>query len=549
MEQAKKTVVIGGVAGGASCAARLRRLDESAEIVMVERGPYISFANCGLPYHISGTIAKRSSLLVTTEEKFTSRFQTRVLSETEAVRILREKSAVILRDRKSGREWEESYDHLVLSPGGEPIRPPLPGIDLDGVFVMRSIPDLDRIMTFLTERAAKRATVIGGGFIGLEAAENLRERGLDVTIIEKAPQVMPIFDGEMAALLKQELSRHGIQTRLSVGIAGVEKSGDALLVQLDDRTSLETDIVILSIGVRPEVQLAKDAGLKLGPQGGIAVDTEMRTSDAKIFAVGDAVEAYSRVTETYQRVPLAGPANRQGRMVADAIAGRRVQYPGTLGTSIVKVFSLAAASVGLTEKQAKQNKVKHEVAWIHGRSHASYYPNAKPMTLKAVFSPDDGRILGAQVVGEDGVDKRIDVLATAVAAKMTVYDLEWLDLAYAPPFSSAKDPVNHLATVAANMLRGDHPTIRWDEIGRTNSQLVDVRTPEEYAKGTIPGAVNIPVDGLRNRLRELKKDQPIELFCAEGLRGYLAVRILNQNGFNARNMLGGIKLWQAALAQ
>jgi NADPH-dependent 2,4-dienoyl-CoA reductase/sulfur reductase-like enzyme len=482
----KKVLIIGGVAGGASCAARLRRLDEFCEITMIERGPYVSFANCGLPYHISGKIAERKSLIVTTQEKFNSRFNIKVLSRTEALKINRAAHSVQLIDLANQKTWEESYDFLVLSPGAEPIRPPIAGIDLPGVYVLRNIPDLDRIMKDLATNQVKKVAVIGAGFIGIETAENLRERNLDVTLIEKADQVMPLLDREISSLLATELREHGISVQTSKAVTAISTaSSPALSLQLDDGTSLAADLVILAIGVRPETVLAKEAGLEIGPQGGIFVDKQMRTSDENIFAVGDAVEVTYRVTGLKQRVPLAGPANRQGRLVADAIAGRSLSYPGTLGTSIVKVFNLAAASVGLSQRQAETAKLNFEVAWVHGKSHAGYYPDAQSMLLKLIFDRETGKIFGAQIVGQEGVDKRMDVLATAIYAELTVFDLEWLDLSYAPPFSSAKDPVNQLASVAAGMMRNDHPTARWSDVTRLLNEgymALDVRTPAENHK-------------------------------------------------------------------
>jgi len=521
-------------------------MDEQAQITLVERGPYISFANCGLPYHIGKVIPERESLLVQKAEGFSQRFGVTVLTRTEAVAIDPAKKTVTLRKVESGEETVEPYDELVLSPGAEPIRPPLPGVDLPGVHVLRNIPDLDRIVAQLEQGSVREAVVGGAGFIGLEVAENLAHRGVKVTVVELAAQVMPLFDAEMAAPLAHELALHGVEVRLGSGLQAVRKTNGRLTVDIATGEAVPADLVVLAIGVKPETTLAKQAGLKLGPQGGIQVDRQMRTSDPHIYAVGDAVEVFDRNSSQFARVPLAGPANRQGRLVADVIAGREARYPGTVGSSIVKVFDLVASSTGLSEKQAKKLGLEHDVVWVHGASHAGYYPGATPLTLKLLFAPKDGRVLGAQVVGREGVDKRIDVLATAVAAKMTVYDLEELDLAYAPPFSSAKDPVNHLAAVAANRLRGDHPTLRWDEmekVAKEGSLLLDVRTKDEFECGTIPGAVNIPVDELRARLAELPKDQPIAVFCQVGLRGYLATRILSQHGFKAANLLGGYKLW------
>jgi rhodanese-related sulfurtransferase len=392
--------------------------------------------------------------------------------------------------------------------------------------------------------------VVGAGFIGIETAENLRERGVGVTLVEKAGQVMPMLDPEMAAMLHEELEARGIDVLIGTGLAGIEATENGLRVRLDDGGVVDTQMVILSIGVKPELQLARAAGLTIGEQGGIVVDAQMRTSDPRIFAVGDAVEILNRVTGRTQRIALAGPANRQGRLVADVIAGRDVRYPGALGTSIVKVFGLAAASTGLTEQQARRAGVEYEVAWVHGSSHASYYPGAKPMTLKALFAPRDGRLLGAQAVGAEGVDKRMDVLATALYAGQTMFDLEWLDLSYAPPYSSAKDPVNQLATVAAGMLRGDHPSVRWYDVDdriAAGAQVIDVRSaPEVASLGTLPGAINVPIDELRSRLPEIPRDRDLLLLCEAGLRGYIAGRALSQRGYRVWNVLGGHKLYRAA---
>ncbi|MBA2661188.1 MAG: FAD-dependent oxidoreductase [Bradymonadaceae bacterium] len=543
---ARKVVIIGGVAGGASAAARLRRLDESAQIVMVERGPYISFANCGLPYHLSGAIASRDALVVTTAEAFEARFNVRVLTMTEAVSIDREQKIVSMRTLTTGELFEQSYDELILSPGAAPIRPPLPGLDAPGVFVLRDIPDLDRIMAYLSEQNVAHATVVGAGFIGIEVAENLVEAGITVRVIERGPQILPFLDEEFASLAAQQCRCKGIELCLNTSLSGVETVEGALEVVLADGARLATGLVLVAIGVVAESTLAKAAGLELGERGGIAVDAQMRTSDPHIFAVGDAVEVVDRVTG--KRLPkfLAGPANRQGRLAAEVIVGRSSTYPGALGTSIIKVFELAAACTGLSEKAAIAGGIAHRTAWIHAKDHASYYPGAKSLTLKAIFDPETGRLLGAQAVGYEGVDKRIDVLATAVAASMSVYDLEALDLAYAPPFSSAKDPVNQLGAVAAGMLRGDHPSVRWDELAQKldgGALLLDVRELDEVNRGSIAGARHLPLAKLREHLAEIPAYRPVIVFCQEGLRGYLATRILAQNGFDACNLLGGYRLW------
>lgn len=513
---------------------------------MVERGPYISFANCGLPYHISGKIEDREELILFTSEEFSERFNVRVLTRTEAMSIDSANREIELKDLATGRVFRESYDHLVLSPGAEPVRPPIPGVDLPGVLTLRNVPDLDRIMEYIRTQGVRSAVVVGGGFIGVETAENLIERGIETSLIERGPHVMGLLDSEIAAFLQTEMRSHGARLFTGVNLTAIREDGRRLVLTLEGRPDLTTDLVILAIGVKPETRLAASAGIKLGPQGGIAVDDRMRTSNPAIFAVGDAVEVRDRVTGAIGRVPLAGPANRQGRVVADVISGRDTRYRGTLGTSIVKVFGLAAASTGLSEKAAQRNNIPYEKAVIHSKSHAGYYPGAEQLMLKILFHPGDGGLLGAQVVGRESVDKRIDVLATALAAGWTVYDLEDLDLAYAPPFSSAKDPVNHVGTVAAGILRGDHPAISLDQLPRAKEEgafLLDVRSAEEFARGSIPGAQNIPVDQLRSNLARIPKDRKIVTYCEIGVRGYLAVRQLMQNNFDAANLLGGYRLW------
>jgi NADPH-dependent 2,4-dienoyl-CoA reductase/sulfur reductase-like enzyme/rhodanese-related sulfurtransferase len=551
MQQPEKIIIVGGVAGGASCAARLRRLSETAHITLVERGPYISFANCGLPYHLSGKIADRKQLLLFSPESFLARFNVEVAVNTEVIAINAANKCVDLKSGLSGRVSTHSYDHLVLSPGAEPILPSLPGMDLPGVFTLRTVPDLDRIMAYLAASKVRHATVVGAGFIGLEVVENLVERGVEVTVLERFARVMPALDEEMSAFLQDEMVAHGVQLVLGKGLQEIKAQDDGLSVGVEGQAPLQTQMVVLAMGVRPETQLAVAAGLKVGPQGGIAVDRSMRTSDPSIFAVGDAVEPYNRLTQSFGRVALAGPANRQGRLVAEVIVGRKNIYRGAMGTSIVRVFTLAAGSVGLSEIQAKRNKIDHQTVWVHAKAHASYYPDAHDVTLKLLFSPRDGKILGAQAIGRDGVDKRIDVVATALAGGLTVYDLEDLDLAYSPPFSGAKDPINQAGAVASGMLRGDHPSLRWDEVGMSGDAevlLLDVRTPGEFAQGTLANAVNLPVNDLRLHLGDLDKTKPVVAFCQVGLRGYVATRILLAHGFRVKNLLGGYKLWRVAHA-
>jgi len=550
-----KVVIIGGVAGGATAAARLRRNDERAEIVLIERGPFISFANCGLPYHISGAIPNREQLLVTSEARFKARYGVDVRSRTEAIAIDREAKTVLLRDLTTGTEREESYDRLLLSPGAGAIRPPLPGIESKRVFTLRDIPDLDRIMEHLRDASPRRAVVIGGGFIGLETAENLHERGIFTTLVEGAPQILAPFDPEMAAIVHAHMREKHVELYLGDKIERFEDKSDHTLVFLSSGKRLQADIVVLAIGVRPETTLARGAGLELGTTGGIKVDRRLRTSDPAIFAVGDAVEVTHWIDGHQALIPLAGPANRQARVVADNMLATdetaMIEYKGTLGTAVLKVFDLAAASTGLNEAWLTARGIPFRATITHGGSHASYYPGSMPISLKLLFAPD-GKILGAQAVGADGADKRIDVIASVIHAGGTVQDLTELELAYAPPFGSAKDPVNIAGYVASNVLNGSHEIIDWKTLRRDletapdGFQLVDVRTPEEFAISTLPRAKHIELDHLRERLGELDPEKPVVVFCQVGLRGYLAYRILKQRGFrHVRNLTGGIKtyLW------
>jgi tRNA 2-thiouridine synthesizing protein A len=548
-----KIIIIGGVAGGATAAARLRRLNERAEIILVERGPYISFANCGLPYHISGAIADRDKLLVTSEEMFEARYHVDVRSRTEALSVDRTARTVTLRDLDSGEETVESYDRLLLSPGAEVLKPPIPGIGSPRIFTLRNIPDLDRIMTSLSESKPRRAVVIGGGYIGLEVAENFHERGLFTTVVEGAPHVLAPFDDEMAAIVHAHMRDRSVELYLDDKVEHFEDRPDHTIVFLASGKRIQADIVVLAIGVRPEVKLARDAGLDLGVTGGIKVDEHLQTSDPAIFAVGDAIEVVNKVSGKQALIPLAGPANRQARIVADnmlAAEGAPLQsYGGTLGTAILKVFDLAAACTGLNETAVKALDIPYRATITHSGSHASYYPGSQQISLKLVYGLD-GTILGAQAVGIDGADKRIDVIATAIRAGLKVADLTELELAYAPPFGSAKDPVNVAGYVAENVLNGSHEIIGWRELrdllktDPASVQLVDVRTPEEFALRTLPGARNIELDFLRERIGELDPEKPLILFCQVGLRGYLAYRVLKQAGFkNVRNLTGGFKTY------
>lgn len=546
-----KILIIGGVAGGATAAARLRRNDESAQIVLIERGPYISFANCGLPYHISGIIAERDSLLVTSEALFEARYAVDVRSRTEAIAIDRTAKTVRLRDLETGQEVDESYDQLLLSPGGEAIRPNLPGIESQRVFVLRNIPDLDRIMAHLKATNPRRAVVIGGGYIGIEMAENLHERGLSTTLVEGASHILAPFDDEMAAIVHAHMKDKNIELYLEDKITQFEDKVDHTVVFLSSGKRLPADVVVLAVGVRPETTLARAAGLALGVTGGIKVNAFLQTSDPAIYAVGDAVEVTQTISGKQALIALAGPANRQGRIAADnmlAAPGTALQaYKGTLGTAILKAFDLAAACTGLNETQLQANGIDYRATITHSGSHASYYPGAKQLSLKLIYGMD-GRILGAQAVGADGADKRIDVIAAAIHAGQTVQDLCDLELAYAPPFGSAKDPVNIAGYVASNVLNGSHEVIGWRELQRLNTpgafQLIDVRTPEEFEISTLPNARNIELDHLRERLSELDKTQAVVVFCQIGVRGYLAYRILKQNGFTqVTNLTGGIKTY------
>ncbi len=552
-----KVIIVGGVAGGASCAARLRRLDEKAEILLLERGPYVSYANCGLPYHIGGTIEKESSLLVSTEQRFREFFNVDCRPLCEVIGISKENKTVEIKNHRTGEVTTEKYDKLVLSPGAAPIRPPLPGIDLPGIFSVRTVPDaknirewLDRdsLNTGMNEYAGantlakpKTAVVVGGGFIGLEMVENLIHRGLNVTLIEKLNQVMPPLDIEMARLVKRYLEKHGVKVALNDGVAGFKQTADGgLEVLTESGKQYPAHIVILAIGVRPETTLAKAAGLELGKRGGIRVDDQMRTSNPDIFAVGDAVEVKDFVTGQWTLIPLAGPANRQGRIVADVLCGRDSRYRGTQGTSICKLFNAAIAQTGASEKLLKQlGETDFEKIFIYPNSHAGYYPDAKLLVTKVIFRKSDGKLLGAQVLGEDGVPKRIDSYAMAIQMGCTIYDLEESELCYAPPYSSAKDPVNFAGMVAADVLRGDMPICHWDSIPE-NSFILDVRYPPELEVETVPGAVNIPLPMLRSRLNELPKDREILVFCRSAQRAYYSTRLLLQNGFKVRNLSGGL---------
>ena len=560
----KRILIVGGVAGGASAAARARRLNEEAEIVVFERGEFVSFANCGLPYHIGGDIPGRDALLLQTPQSFKRRFNVDVRVFHEVIEIDKAGKNLLVRNLQSGEVLHESYDALLLSPGAAPIRPPFPGIDSPGVHTLRNIPDMDRILAALEQDKPRHVTVVGGGFIGLEMMEALHQLKLEVTLLELSEQVMAPVDKEMANMLHARIREEGVDLRLRTGLSAIEsldvladtaavtaEQRRGLRLTLSDGTHLDTGLLILAIGVKPETLLAAQAGLELGPRGGIKVDAGMRTSDPFIYAVGDAVEETDFVTGESVLIPLAGPANRQGRIAADNMLGRSETYKKTQGTAICKLFDLAVASTGLNEKRLVQLGLPFEKAYVHPGSHAGYYPGAHPVSLKLLFAPD-GKIYGAQAIGKDGVDKRIDVLAVAQRAGLTVFDLQDLELTYAPPFGSAKDVINMAGFVASNHLKGDTTLCHAAEVqARHPHQVVlDVRnTPELDKLGRIPGAMHIPLDELRGRLDELPRDKELLISCQVGLRGHVACRLLSQHGFKVKNLSGGFKTWQMAIAE
>ena len=544
-----KILVVGGVAAGASAAVRARRLDEKACIVLFERGAYISFANCGLPYHVSGVIPQRSSLLVQTPEAMRERFNIDVRIGTEIIQINPRQKTVLARKLSDGSQYEESYDFLVLSPGAEPLRPPLPGVNSGRVFTLRNIPDMDAVKTLVDGGAIKRAVIVGGGYIGLEMCEALRERKIVVTMVEMRPQVMEPCDPEMAAFLHREIQANGVTLRLNTAVRGFRDQQEGLLVDLANEDSIPCDLVILAIGVRPEVHLAKDCGLAIGARGGILVDEFMRTSDPCILAAGDAVEIRDFLSGKNVTIPLAGPANRQGRIAADTIFAPRRPYKGTQGTAICKVFGQTIGMTGWNEKQLTAAGLAHEKIYIHPSDHAGYYPGATTISFKLLFDPASGKIFGAQAVGTSGVDKHIDVLAVAIRAGLTVRDLQDLELSYAPPYNSAKDPVNQLGFVASNLIDKLCFICHVPEIQkpRTDQIILDVRQDDEFLAGAIPGALHIPLDSLRSRLSELPEDKEILVYCRAGFRGYIACRILMQNALRCRNLSGGYIIYQAVL--
>ena len=545
-------LIIGGVAGGATVAARLRRMDEKANIILFERGKYVSYANCGLPYYIGDTINNREKLFVQTAKGFTDRFRIDIRTEQEVTAIRPDKKEVEIKNLSTGETYTETYDKLVLSPGAEPLRPGIEGIGSKKIFTLRNVPDTDTIKNYVNTENPKRAIVVGGGFIGLEMAENLHDLGIQVDVVEMANQVMAPLDFSMAAIVHRQLTDKGVGLHLEDGVSRFEEKDGGVTVHLRSGKQIATDMVLLSIGVRPETKLAKDAGLAIGERGGIAVNDYMQTSDADIYALGDAVEVRHLVTGQPALIPLAGPANKLGRIVADNIVfGNKEKYPGSIGTSIAKVFDLTVAAAGANAKLLQRNNIPYISSYTHGASHAGYYPGAVPLSIKILFAPENGKLLGAQIVGFNGVDKRIEMLAQVIQRGGTVHDLTELEHAYAPPYSSAKDPVNMAGFVAENILNKKSRIIQWRELAELPADTIriDVRTHDEYKLGTIPGFINIPVDELREHLDELPKEKPIVVTCAVGLRGYLAYRILVQNGFkHVRNLSGGYKTWSVATA-
>lgn len=546
-----KLIIIGGVAGGATAAARARRLDEKAQIILFERGEHISFANCGLPYFIGHVIKKRDALFVTTPEDFSVRYNVDVRIFNEVLNIDTKNKQLDVKDIQTGKTYTETYDKIILSPGAEPLKPPIEGIHTDNIFNLRNIPDSDRIKDFVDREHPRSAVIVGGGFIGLEMAENLVHRGVSTTVIEMMDQVMAPLDYEMAAIVHSHLKQKGVICELGNGVKSFSQKNGKIIVATEKGIDITCDLVILSIGIRPESILAKQAGLELSKRGGINVDPFMQTSNPDIYAVGDAVEVNDFVTSLPTMTALAGPANKQGRIAADNISGRKTEFKGTMGTAVVKVFDITIASTGPNEKLLIRENIPYVSSFTQSGSHASYYPGAQPIDIKLLFSPEDGSVLGAQMIGKEGVDKRIDVIATAIHGNMTVFDLEELELAYAPPYSSAKDPVNIAGFVASNILKKDMTIIHWDELDKmkeANSVIIDLRTAAEIKiQGTIKGSVHIPIDDLRNKLDELDKDKDYYLFCAVGFRGYLGHRIMVQNGFRSKNISGGYDIYKHRL--
>ncbi len=548
-----KYIIVGAVAGGASTAARLRRLDEHAEIIIFEKGEYISYANCGLPYYIGDVIKDRNKLFVQTAASFNQRFNIDVRITTEVTAIDPLKKTVTARKQATGEVYEETYDKLILSPGAEPLRPPLPGINLEGIFTLRNVNDTDYIKNYIQQKQVKKVLVIGAGFIGLEMAENFHDLGLGVTLIEMGNQILAPVDFPVAAMVQQHIRSKGVNLRLSTAVTGFTKNGESLEVSLNNGETLIADMVLLSIGVRPDTRLAVAAGLKIGNARGIWVNDYLQTSDPDIYAVGDAIEFENPITGQSLITYLAGPANKQGRICANnVVLGNVHKYKGAINTAIVKVFDMTVATAGTAAKHLKAANINHIVSTTHSGSHAAYYPDAKQMTIQIAFSPDDGRLLSAQVAGYDGVDKRIDILSSFITQHQTIDELISFEHAYAPPYSSAKDPVNMAGFVAENILLKRLRIFYWNELTNIKSTdiLLDVRRKDEYDAGKIEQAINVPVDELRSRLDEIPKDKNIFIYCEAGLRGYLAQRILVQSGFkNVSNLSGGYQLWRACTAE
>ena len=549
-----KYIIIGAVAGGASTAARLRRLDEHSEIVIFEKGEYISYANCGLPYYIGNVIKERDKLFVQTASSFNKRFNIDVRIRSEVTGIDSINKLVQVYDHKTGKTYSENYDKLVLSPGADPIRPPLPGIDMEGIFTLRNVNDTDYIKAYADQYQTGKAVIIGAGFIGLEMAENLYELGMDVSIVEMGNQVMAPLDFPLAAIVQQHIRSKGVDLRLSSKVTGFEKSAEGRInVTLEGSESIEADIVILSIGVKPDTRLATSAGVAIGDARGIKVNEYLQTSNPDIYAVGDAIEFVNPISNIIQNTFLAGPANKQGRICANNIVnGNTQKYKGAINTGIVKVFDLTVGTSGVASKHLHKCGIEHLVSTTHSGSHAGYYPGAKQISIQLQFSPEDGKLLGAQAVGYKGVDKRLDVLASAIRNGDTVFDLAEFEHSYAPPFSSAKDPVNMAGFVGDNLINDKLRLVYWDSVMEEDNSafLLDVRNPEEHIAGNIPGSVNISIDELRSRLDEIPRDKKIIIFCQIGLRGYLAYRILKQNGFNeVYSLSGGYYTWKACASE
>jgi NADPH-dependent 2,4-dienoyl-CoA reductase/sulfur reductase-like enzyme/rhodanese-related sulfurtransferase len=552
-ELKRRILIVGGVAGGASAAARARRLCERCEIVVFDRGPYVSFANCGLPYYVGDVIVEEEKLLVATPELFENRFNIHVHTESEVTAINRSRQEIEVLDLKTGESRSEHYDYLILSTGAKPIRPPLPGIDLPGIFMLRTIPDSRKIRNAVQD--ATRAVVVGGGFVGLEMAENLRHRGLDVTLVEMADQVMPPLDPEMAVMVADRLQENGVHLQLGAGVEGFARNEDgSLRVQVSTGDELDTDLVILAIGVRPETRLFESAGLALGERGGVAVDEYMQTDDPRIWAVGDVIETEDVVTGSRQLIPLAGPANRQGRVAAGSVIRdslgkqKRIRFRGVQATAVCGVFGLTAATTGASEKALERQGIDdYQAVYLHPGNHVGYYPGATPIHIKLLFSRSDGKVLGAQAIGESGITRRIDVISMAIQMGGTVFDLEEAELCYAPQFGAAKDPVNLAGMIAANHLRGDLPLADWRKLGSAHAELLDVRSTTEFKCGHIPGASNIPLENLRERLVELSDDKEIWLVCGVGQRAYYATRTLLQNNIEVKNLSGGMQTYDTFL--